>query len=140
MGCGLPSSAPSPTGTASLSGDLQFCTDEINRYRAIAGQPLLTRSNSLDSFAAEAARHDATAGVPHLLFTNTNGGGVARAETELLQWRNYAVRDVIRHGLAGMWAAGPAGEHYPILVGPYNEVGCGVFVNGREVSVTQDFR
>jgi hypothetical protein len=141
VGCSLPSSAPSSAaGTASLSADLQFCTDEINRYRATAGRPPLARSDSLESFAAEAVRHDATAGVPHLLFTNTNGGGVAKAETELLRWRNYAVRDVIRQGLAGMWAAGPSGEHYDILVGPYNEVGCGVFINGRDVSVSQDFR
>jgi hypothetical protein len=39
-----------------------------------------------------------------------------------------------------MWAAGPGGEHYDILVGRYSEVGCGVFVNGSEVSVAQDYR
>jgi uncharacterized protein YkwD len=140
VGCSLPSSAPSPAGTANPSANLQFCTDEINRYRASVGRPPLARSGSLESFATQAAQHDATAGVPHLLFSNTNGGGVARAETELLLWRNYAVRDVIRQGLAQMWSTGPDGEHYNILAGPYSEVGCGVFVNGGEVSIAQDFK
>jgi hypothetical protein len=138
--CSLPASAPTLAGTTTLSANLQFCTDEINRYRASIGRPPLARSGSLESFAAQAAQHDATAGVPHLLFTQTNGGGVAKAETELLLWRNYAVRDVITQGLATMWAAGPAGEHYAILAGPYSEVGCGVFVNGSEVTVAQDYR
>ena len=85
-------------------------------------------------------QHDANAGVAHLFFSSNNGGGVSMAETELLLRRNYAVRDVIRKGLAAMWAAGPSGEHYDILAGPYSEVGCGFFVNGSEVSSAQDFR
>jgi hypothetical protein len=138
--CALPSPAPSAVDTTSLPANLQFCTDEINRYRASVGRPPLTRSASLESFASQAVQHDATAGVPHLFFSTNNGGGVSMAETELLRWRNYAVRDVIRKGLAEMWAAGPSGEHYDILAGPYSEVGCGFFVNGSEVSSAQDFR
>ena len=39
-----------------------------------------------------------------------------------------------------MWQGGPRGEHYDIMVGPYSQIGCGIFVNGREVTVAQDFR
>lgn len=138
--CTMSPAAPSSGGTAAVGANLQFCTDEINRYRATIGRAPLTRSVSLEQFAGEAAQHDHTVGIPHQLFANTNGGGVSRAETELLLWKNVAVRDVIRQGLANMWAAGPSGEHYAILAGPYTEVGCGIFVDGTEVSVAQDFR
>lgn len=140
-GCAASPSAPSSTaGSASLTASLQFCADEINRYRASIGRAPLERTDSLEQFASEAARHDHEAGVPHLLFRNTNGGGVALAETQLLLWKNYQVREVIKEGLARMWAAGPGGEHYAILAGPYTQVGCGVFVDGTQVSVSQDFR
>ena len=142
----LPACAASPAGPstptpASIAGNVQLCVDEINRYRATIGRPALTRSDALDQFATQAAQHDHVAGVPHLLFRNTNGGGVATAETELLHWTNYAVRDVIKEGLAGMWAVGPGGEHYNVLsAGTYTQVGCGVYVDGATVSVAQDFR
>ena len=138
--CALPSSAPTTPDTATLASDLQFCTDEINRYRATIGRPVLTRSDVLEQFAANAAQHDAAAGVPHALFSKTNGGGIALAETELLLWPDRSVSAVITQGLAKMWAAGPAGEHYEILSGPYTQVGCGVYVNGGQVSVAQDYR
>lgn len=138
--CAAMPAAPSPTTPASIAGNVQFCVDEINRYRASIGQPALGRSDALDQFATLAAEHDHAAGVPHQYFRTTNGGGVAMAETELLHWTNFAVRDVIKEGLAGMWAAGPRGEHYTILSGNYTQVGCGVYVNGPSVSVAQDFR
>jgi len=139
-GCALPVLGPTSAGSANLSADLQYCADEINRYRAVAGRPPLARSDSLETFAGRAAQHDAGAGVPHLLFSKTSGGGVARAETQLLRWKNATVRDVLTLGLARMWEAGPSGEHYQILIGPYTEVGCGVFTNGVEVSVAQAYR
>lgn len=140
IGCSLPGPAPSSADTAALAPNLQFCADEINRYRARVGRPPLTRSDTLDSLAAEAVQYDVTAGAPHQFFLKTNGGGVATAETELLLWRNYPVRNAIEQGLAGMWAAGPSEPHYAVIIGPYTEVGCGVFVKGNEVSVAQEYR
>lgn len=139
--CQLPSSSPSQGGSANLSAHLDLCAAEINRYRQMAGRPPLVRSDSLEQFAAESAAHDAAAGVPHQFFSATNGGhGTARAETQLLRWRGYAVAEVIRRGLAQMWAAGPGGTHYAVMLGEYTEVGCGIFVEGREVSVSQAYR
>ncbi len=138
--CALPPSAPSTPDAATLASSLQLCADEINRYRTSVGRAALTRSDSLEQFAATAAQHDASAREPHSLFSKTNGGGVAIAETELLLWPDRAVHDVIKTGLAQMWSAGPSGEHYGILSGPYTQVGCGVYVSGGEVSVAQDYR
>lgn len=138
--CALSPAAPSQEGTVNLSVNLQFCTDEINRYRASIGRPPLVRSEALETFAATAAEHDHTAGVPHQYFRTTNGGGVATAETELLLWKGYSVRDVIKEGLGGMWTVGPGGSHYATLAGSYREVGCGIYVNGAAVTIAQDFR
>lgn len=126
--------------TAAFSVEIAHCAGEINRYRALEGKPALRRSASLEAFAAVAARIDGSAHVAHRHFKATNGDGTSMAETEILWWRGFAVRSVIEKGLSQMWQAGPTGEHYTILVGPYSEVGCGVFVNGAEVTVAQDFR
>lgn len=119
---------------------MAFCIEEINRYRATVAQPLLIRSETLESYAAASAAVDAAAGVAHRHFVTDNGGGVARAETELLSWPNFDVRAVIEQGLAEMWRQGPAGEHYQILAGPWTEAGCGLAVTEHDVTIVQDFR
>lgn len=137
---GMASATSATSATVGLESNLSFCTEEINRYRATVGLPALARSMDLDSFAGQAAEHDARLGVPHEYFRKTNGGGVARAENQLLKWRGYGVNEVIRRGVAEMWAEGPTGSHYKVLTGNYTQVGCGVFMNGSEVSISQDFR
>ena len=117
-----------------------MCADETNRYRASVGLRPLLRSAVLEDFAANAATHDGLAHVAHDHFAVTNGAGVARAETEILWWRGFSVRAVIQRGLAQMWQVGPGGEHYDIMAGPFSEIGCGIAINGSEVTVTQDFR
>ena len=78
--------------------------------------------------------------MPHQYFKMTNGGGVARAENQLLLWRGWAVDDVIREGMKRMWSEGPGGSHYETIKGNYSQVGCGIFINGSEVNISQDFR
>jgi hypothetical protein len=126
--------------TSSSSADLQFCADVTNRYRESVGLRPLVRSASLDDFAAQAASIDGVAHVAHTHFAATNGDGISRAETEILWWRGFSVQAVIQRGLAQMWDVGPGGEHYDIMVGAFSEIGCGIAVNGSEVTVTQDFR
>jgi len=70
----------------------------------------------------------------------TGGGGMAIAENEILWWKGFGVQSVIQQGLQQMWQAGPKGEHYDIMVGSFSQIGCGIFVNGSEVTVAQDFR
>ena len=131
---------PTSTGFANLDSNVSFCTDEINRYRVKAGLAPLDRSPALDGFAATAAEHDGKSRVPHQYFKMTNGGGVSMAENQLLLWKGYSVTEVIRQGLAQMWAEGPSGSHYQIMTGTYGQVGCGIYTSGSEVNVSQDFR
>ena len=136
---GIPLS-PSAAALAGTPAELTYCAEKINHYRSSVGLPPLQQSDALEAFAAEAAQNDGLVHVAHHYFTRTNGGGTAKAETEILWWRGFAVRAVIQKGLAQMWDAGPPGEHYEIIVGPYTQIGCGIFVNGSEVTVTQEFR
>ena len=53
---------------------------------------------------------------------------------------NLSVHKLLVQGLANMWAEGPGGGHYENMRGPYTELGCGVFVNGVEITIVQDFR
>jgi len=138
------------TGPDAAAGDpdLQFCIDEINRYRAMLSKPPYTRSSVLDTFAAAGAKMDGTAHSPHKHFMTTGGGGVAFAENEIPWWplASYgSIREIIRKGLASMWAEGPgsgsAHGHYTNMSSSmYTTAGCGVYVNGGEVTATQDFK
>ena len=138
--CAVSPSSPSKVGATGIDSVLAYCADSINEYRARISQPALSRSPELEVFATQAAEHDAGLGVPHQFFFLTQGGGVARAENQLLRWKGYTPRDVIKNGLIQMWAEGPAGSHYRVLAGAYTEVGCGVFTSGSEVTISQDFR
>jgi hypothetical protein len=133
--------APSLDAAPTAFGEeLALCADEVNRYRASIGRPPLTRSHDLEAFATQASNHDGSVHTAHQYFRQTNGGGTAKAETEILWWQGFAVKAVVQKGLAQMWQVGPGGEHYEIIAGAYTQVGCGIFVNGSEVTVTQDFR
>jgi uncharacterized protein YkwD len=126
--------------SSSTAADLAMCADETNRYRASIGLGPLVRSAMLEDFATRAAAVDGVAHIAHNHFAATNGAGVSSAETEILWWRGFNVRTVIQRGLAQMWQVGPGGEHYDIMAGTFSEIGCGIAVNGAEVTVTQDFR
>ncbi len=130
---------PTSVTPADAAAAAAFCAQEVNRRRAAAGLGELAVSPDLEAFAAESARIDGMAGRPHVHFAATLGGGIAAAETELLQWR-ADVETVIRRGLDQMWSEGEAGEHYRILAGPYRSVGCGVFADAGGVTIVQDFQ
>jgi uncharacterized protein YkwD len=139
---GPTSDSGSPTGGASSTFDaeLAFCVSETNRYRAMVGQRALSRSATLEAYAADGAREDGLAHAPHQHFRRTSGGGIALAENEIPWWSGTSVRTVIQQGLAMMWGEGPGGDHYENMRGPYTQLGCGVFVNGTEITVVQNFQ
>jgi uncharacterized protein YkwD len=139
-GLALPGCAYVGPSPADVETELTFCVKEVNRYRALLGMAALARASDLDAYATDSATIDAKAGEPHQHFSTGNGGGVARAETELLGWRNGSIHTVIEQGLSLMWQEGPGGEHYQIIVGPYTEIGCGLFVGAGGVTVAQDYR
>jgi hypothetical protein len=123
--------------------EIAFCVEQTNAYRGAVGRAALTQSADLDLYAAVAAQHDAAARVPHGLFSATSGGGVAMAENAIPWWSLLqfgTVREIVRQGLAAMWAEGPGGGHYDNMIGPYTEVGCGIVVSGDRVTAVQAFR
>lgn len=149
-GCGTSVSSPtSPTATSgpgspAYSAEAGLCVDQTNRYRATVGRKPLLRSPALDEYAAAAARTDGLAHIAHQHARATNlGNGLSRAENAILWWslRYYgSVQRIVRDGLADMWSQGEGGTHYRNLVGNFSEIGCGIFVNGDEVTVVQAFR
>ena len=50
------------------------------------------------------------------------------------------VRGALEQGLQMMWDEGPSGGHYRNMVAQRSELGCGIFVNGSEVTIVQEFR
>lgn len=124
--------------------ELQRCVDLVNEYRATIHRSPLARSAALESFAAKAAVNDGLAHVGHQYFRHTNGGGVSRAENAIPWWPlasiDGGVRGALEQGVRMMWDEGPAGAHYRNMAGRYSELGCGIFVNGGEVTIVQEFR
>lgn len=149
-GCAVVSSPASPTSTASSADGVHYetevalCVSEVNRLRATIGESPLTRSPALEAYAAAAAQTDGLARTPHTYSQSTgHGNGVVTAENELLYWNlayYKSVQNVVLQGLAQMWAQGKGGVHYDNMAGPYTLIGCGVFVQGGDVSVVQAFR
>ena len=132
-----------PATSVSFASDLDYCVAQTNHYRASIGRPALVRSPSLESYAAAAAPHDGAKRAVHQYFRKTGGGGVAFAENQVPWWplpQFGSVREVVRQGLAMMWAEGHGGGHYDNIAGPYTQVGCGVFVDDGRVTVIQAFR
>jgi hypothetical protein len=134
--------APSGRGATATDSDLALCVSEANRYRSMVGRPAMGRSATLEAYAAEGAQQDAATRVAHQHFAATGGGGVATAENEYTATGSTigTIADVIRAGMAAMWAEGPKGEHYQNLVGPYASTGCGIYVDEIGMTWTEDFR
>jgi hypothetical protein len=138
-----PSAGEHGGGPAAYAPELARCVDRTNDYRRTVSKPPLRPSSALAAYAARAARHDGLAHRPHVYFERTDGGGLALAENLVPWWslaRRHTVMAIVDDGLALMWAEGPKGAHYRNMTGPYHELGCGLFVNGDEVTLVQAFR
>ena len=124
-------------------GAADRCVELINEYRAGGGLPPLQQSAVLEHYAAEAAIHDGTSRRAHQYFSMTRGAGVATAENEIPWWPiggTGGVDKVLDEALKAMWGEGPGGGHYENLAGPYEQAGCGIFVNEGHVTIVQAFR
>jgi hypothetical protein len=150
VACRAPLSSPlapsssSESGMPAFSAEAGLCVEQTNRYRASVGLGPLQRSDVLEQYATRAARTDGLAHVAHQYARQTkSGNGTSRAENAILWWslRYYgSVQQVVKLGLADMWEQGAGGAHYRNIVGNFAEAGCGIFVNGDEVTVVQAFR
>lgn len=136
--------ATATSARSAFDDELQRCVELVNQYRATVHRSPLARSGKLEAFAAKAAANDGRAHVGHQYFRRTNGGGVSHAENAIPWWPlasiDGGVRGALEQGLQMMWDEGPSGGHYRNMVGRHSEIGCGIFVNGGEVTIVQEFR
>jgi hypothetical protein len=141
-------------GADAPAGDptaLQFCVSETNRYRMTVPAPgtgapraPVTESAALEAYAATGAMYDFSH-QPHDHFKNTSGGGIAFAENECpgqLGWTimpGQAVKDVVGACVAAFYNGGPGEGHYENMMGPYASLGCGIYQQGNQITILQDF-
>jgi len=140
---GSPAS-PSAGPTSATPADLAYCVQDINRYRASVGRRPYTESPTLEAFAAIGAQQDSATGSAHSHFIAVNGGGVALAENEFLDQvltGRETVQEAIHIANALFFGEGPGGGHYENLSSTaFTQGGCGVFLQGAVITVTEDFR
>lgn len=142
-GNGLSGSSGGSPATSATTADLIFCVTETNRYRAMQQRPALTRSSALETFAAEGARADGHGTVPHQHFEAQRPPLVALAENELhrLPFNLFgSIQQAMREAMQAYYAEGPSGGHYQNLMGPFADVGCGVYLANGEITLVQNFR
>jgi hypothetical protein len=120
-----------------------FCVDETNRYRATVGRPAVARSTALEDYANEGAEVDFH-GEPHQHFGATGGGGISFAENECPHWSlsgfgNNDMKMLVASCIAAFWEEGPGGGHYDNMVSDNKKLGCGIFQDGDDVTIIQDY-
>ena len=50
------------------------------------------------------------------------------------------IAQTISAAIAEFYSEGPSGGHFQNLMGPYNELGCGVATGGNGITFVQDLR
>jgi len=144
-GCG---GSDDPAGTPDGGGpgnadSHTFCVEETNRYRTDNGVGAVTQSAQLEDFADTGAQIDYN-GSPHDHFRQTSGGGIAFAENECPHWNlSFGGGDekmLIAACIQAFFDEGPGGGHYENMMNPqYRALGCGIFKNGDDYTILQDF-
>ena len=138
-----PASPTVPNGT-SHPAEQALCVEFTNAYRATLQLPPYSRASALETFAMAAAQNDGQSHIAHQHFYATNGGGISLAEN-IIPWWPLApyrtIEQILRTGLAQMWAEGPGNGHYENMRSTrYRTMGCGIYLNNGEVTVALEFR
>jgi len=125
------------------TSDLVYCVDETNRYRQMNGKAPLAHSQALEDYANQGAMIDTQQSSAHYHFSSTSGGGIAFAENECPSFLGWTVmgtvRNTITQCIAAFYSEGPGGGHYENMMGNYGSLGCGVYVQGQGITITQDY-
>lgn len=120
----------------------RFCVDETNRLRELNGRVPVEWSAALEAYANEGAEYD-HARSPHDHFGDTGGGGIAFAENECPHWDlSFGGGDMVelmRACIDAFYSEGPGGGHYEIMLGNYGTLGCGIYQQGTDVTIIQDY-
>jgi hypothetical protein len=98
----------------------------------------------LEAFAAEGAKSDGIANLPHHhVATNPLPGNGQGGENEVLRWPynlRPTVQGIVARAIAPFYGEGPGGGHYENIVGPFTQLGCRIYVDTNGMTVIQDFR
>jgi hypothetical protein len=120
----------------------RFCVDETNRYRALHERAPVAWSAELEAYANAGAEYDHHAN-PHDHFRDTGGGGIAFAENQCPRWNLPAedgdLVELVARCIAAFYGEGPGGGHYEIMLGNYGTLGCGIYQEGRQVTIIQNY-
>jgi len=121
----------------------QLCVDKTNMLRATVGKPAVTRSAQLEAYANEGAMYDFSH-QPHDHFKlSPIGGGIAYAENECPHWDlsfgGGDVKALVSKCIDAFWSEGPGGGHYDNMTGPYGTLGCGIYHEGTDYTIVQDY-
>jgi hypothetical protein len=121
----------------------EFCVDETNRLRELNGRAPVAWSAELEAYANEGAEYD-HARSPHDHFGDTQGGGIAFGENECPHWDlSFGGGDMVelmRACIDAFYSEGPGGGHYEIMLSnDYGTLGCGIYQEGTDVTIIQDY-
>jgi hypothetical protein len=130
-------------GASGTEAAHQECVDYTNMYRTGNSKPAVVRDDALEVYADEGAQHDFGT-QPHDHFgTDPVGGGIAFAENECPHWDlSFGGGDLVMLVDACIDAyvgEGPGGGHYDNLMGAYGTLGCGIYMEGTDVTMLQDY-
>ncbi len=118
------------------------CVAMTNELRASVGKPAVAQSATLEDFADTGAATD-HGGQPHDHFRATNGGGIAFAENECPHWDlSFGAGDevkLVEACINAFWSEGPGGGHYDNMTGDYAALGCGIYHEGTDYTIVQDY-
>jgi hypothetical protein len=149
FGCGTGASGDdTPPGDDGNPDDGPYarCVEKTNELRATVGRPPVERSAALEAYANEGAEYDHTRS-PHDHFRSNSGGGIAFAENECPHWNlgfgGGTELGLIEACIDAFWSEGPgsgdAHGHYNNMIGNYGTLGCGIYHEGDDYTIIQDF-
>jgi hypothetical protein len=140
--CALLAGCGGGGGDSGTEAAHQACVDYTNMYRIGNGRPAVTRSDELELYADEGAEHDFSTQA-HDHFSSTSGGGIAFAENECPHWDlSFGGGDLtmlVEACIDAFVGEGPGGGHYENVMGNYGTLGCGIYAEGTDVTILQDY-
>src|SRR5262245_37282211 len=139
-GCGGDDTGGGDDGTNPDDAPYRLCVDKTNDLRASVGVAPVMRSADLEAYANEGAEYDFTRN-PHDHFRAF--GGTAFAENECPHWDlgfgSGTVVGLVDACIDAFWSEGPGGGHYENMIGAYGALGCGIYHQGSDYTIIQDY-
>jgi len=141
VGCGGGDDADDPV----VVGAHAECVRRTNELRVANGRAPVVQDAALEAYADEGAAYDFSHGdPPHAHFRlEPVGGGIAFAENQCPHWDlgfgGGDLNGLVDACLQAFFDEGPGGSHYDNMMGDYGTLGCGLYNEGTDYTIIQDF-